>query len=86
MAIRLSPDEDDLLAIKKMDETYKKFVFPEGKGTTIFYATSIYLRKPQDSTSDQPEPDSQNPEQKEHASEGASHGKHETPRDDTLDD
>ncbi|PKK47819.1 hypothetical protein CI102_8632, partial [Trichoderma harzianum] len=38
-------EEEHLLAIKKMHETYKHVTFPEDdKDSTIFYATSLYLR------------------------------------------
>ncbi|KAH0531406.1 hypothetical protein TsFJ059_000242 [Trichoderma semiorbis] len=41
-------EEEHLLAIKKMHETYKLVTFPEDdKDTTIFYATSLYLRYPE---------------------------------------
>ncbi|KAH6607046.1 hypothetical protein Trco_003359 [Trichoderma cornu-damae] len=38
--------EGDLDAIRKMDESYKKFAFPEESNSYIFYATSIYYRQP----------------------------------------
>ncbi|KAL6835883.1 hypothetical protein J3E69DRAFT_319746 [Trichoderma sp. SZMC 28015] len=41
-------EEEHLLAIKKMHETYKLVTFPEDdKDNTIFYATSLYLRYPE---------------------------------------
>ncbi|KAF3065457.1 hypothetical protein CFAM422_009715 [Trichoderma lentiforme] len=41
-------EEEHLLAIKKMHETYKHVTFPEDdKDGTIFYATSLYLKYPQ---------------------------------------
>ncbi|QYS92967.1 SRR1 domain-containing protein [Trichoderma simmonsii] len=41
-------EEEHLLAIKKMHETYKHVTFPEDdKDSTIFYATSLYLRYPE---------------------------------------
>lgn len=44
-------EEEHLLAIKKMHETYKHVTFPEDdKDTTIFYATSLYLRYPENQT------------------------------------
>ncbi|KKO97624.1 hypothetical protein THAR02_10272 [Trichoderma harzianum] len=47
----LSPskeEEEHLLAIKKMHETYKHVTFPEDdKDNTIFYATSLYLKYPE---------------------------------------
>ncbi|KAL7804041.1 hypothetical protein V8C43DRAFT_2799 [Trichoderma afarasin] len=41
-------EEEHLLAIKKMHETYKHVTFPEDdRDNTIFYATSLYLRYPE---------------------------------------
>ncbi|KAL7787004.1 hypothetical protein V8C37DRAFT_391491 [Trichoderma ceciliae] len=73
-AFRLSPDDDNLEAVQTMEKTYKKFTFPEDKGTTIFYATSIYLRQPQHGVSEPQERDDQNVEQKEHAGKDAPEG------------
>ncbi|KAL7916546.1 hypothetical protein GGI35DRAFT_44847 [Trichoderma velutinum] len=49
VVIGSSPKEEEpLLAIKKMDETYKNVPFPDDdKDSTIFYGTSIYLRHPE---------------------------------------
>ncbi|UKZ47880.1 hypothetical protein TrVGV298_002114 [Trichoderma virens] len=41
----LEEDEEPLLAIKEMEETYKRVPFPEvDKESTIFHGTSVYFR------------------------------------------
>ncbi|KAL7956393.1 hypothetical protein V8C34DRAFT_288954 [Trichoderma compactum] len=39
--------EEHLVAIKKMHETYKHVPFPDDKDNTIFYGTCLYLKYPE---------------------------------------